>query len=146
MKARRAALMGIVTVSLATAATLSLAPQAMAGSASDCEAPDANCLRLSFNSNEEGSQTYLWGSNIPDLASYKFLSLGGGQGYSLKNHAASASNFTPYSITIFYNSNYGGSCDTLQYWSDAVKLHNTYNNDASVKFNYGKSSCYQFAE
>ncbi|WP_433893353.1 peptidase inhibitor family I36 protein [Streptomyces sp. CA-111067] len=146
MSGARKRLMGLAALPVAVVAVLAAAPQAMAGSGSACGTDTQSvdrCLRFSFNSNEQGSQTYVWG-NIPNLASYKFITLGGGQGYSLKNHAASAANFSNTSTTIYYNSNYGGSCDTLTYYAIAEKLHYTYNNDASVKFNYGKSSCYQF--
>jgi hypothetical protein len=146
MTVPRKRLLGLAAVPLAVAGVMAMAPVAQASnSGALCNAPGtAECLRFSFNSYEQGSQTYVWAPNIPDLASYKFLTAGGGQGYSLKNNAASAANFTNQSVTIFYNSNYGGSCDTLTYYAIADKLHYTYNNDASVEFNYGRSSCYQF--
>ncbi len=141
-------ILGLAALPAAAVMVLAVAPQAMAQPSNEsqyCDAPaEGGCLRLSFNSNEEGSQTYVWAPNIPDLAPYSFLSLGGGQGYSLKNNAASAANFSETSTTIFYNSNYGGSCDTLSYEAYTNKLHYTYNEDASVRFDYGKSSCYQF--
>ncbi|WP_392674939.1 hypothetical protein [Streptomyces sp. LN785] len=127
----------------ASALVMVFASQAAAGSGEGCGG-DGHCLRFSFNSDQGGSQTYLWGSNIPDLASYKFLTLGGGEGYSLKNHAASAANFSPYPATVYFNSNYAGSCDTLSDYAYADKLHNTYNNNASVRFNYSGSGCYKF--
>ncbi|MFD9508854.1 peptidase inhibitor family I36 protein [Streptomyces mirabilis] len=120
-----------------------MAPQALASSGSGCGG-DFNCLRLFYNSNRSGSSTYFWGSNVSDLASYTFLTSGTGKGLVVKNNAASALNDSPYPATVFYNSNYGGACDTLTAYAIADRLHNTYNNDASFKLNYSSSACYTF--
>lgn len=139
----RKRLAAAISVPLTAAAVMAMAaPQAMASSGSSCGS--GNCLRLFYSSNRSGSSTYFWGSNVSDLAPYTFLTSGSGQGQGVKNNAASALNDSPYSSTIFYNSNYGGSCDTLTSYAIADQLHYTYNNDASFKLNYGSSNCYTF--
>lgn len=132
-----------LSVPLAAAAVLGTAPQASAASGTSCGG-DGHCLRLFYNSNRAGSSIYFWGSDVADLAGYKFLTSGAGQGTAVKNGAASADNGSPYPTTIFFNSNYGGSCDTLTDYAIASRLQNTYNNDASFRFNYTKSTCYKF--
>ncbi|MEU3184524.1 peptidase inhibitor family I36 protein [Streptomyces sp. NPDC006923] len=130
-----------VSLPLSATAVIAMAPQAGAASGPAC---GGNCLVFTYNSNISGSRTYFWGSDVPDLAPYTFLTSGAGQGQALKNNAAAALNDSPDPSTIFYNSNYGGSCDTLGWYTIADQLHNTYNNNASFRLGYSNSKCYQF--
>lgn len=141
----RARIAAALSVPLTAATLLVAAPPASAASGTYCDASaSTGCLRFFYNTNRQGSSTYFYGSNVSNLASYTFLTAGAGKGLSVKNNAAAALNDANTSTTIFYNSNYGGACDTLTFYAIADQLHNTYNNNASFKFNYGKSSCYQF--
>ncbi|MFI6059514.1 peptidase inhibitor family I36 protein [Streptomyces sp. NPDC051286] len=130
-----------VSLPLIAAAAVATASNAAAASGNYC---GPNCLAFTYNSNTAGSRIYFWGTDVPDLAPYKFLTSGAGQGQALKNNAASALNDSPNPATIFYNSNYGGSCDTISWFGIADRLHNTYNNNASFKLGYSNSKCYQF--
>ncbi|GAA1940464.1 peptidase inhibitor family I36 protein [Kitasatospora viridis] len=108
---------------------------------------DDACLTLFYNSDFGGA--YLdfshsgADSGIYNLANYTFVNNGGaGSGQSVKNNAASAQGEfygSGYSATIFYNSGYGGACETLMAGQNAgavqvPRLGATYNNDASVYF------------
>jgi hypothetical protein len=137
------ALLSIAGVSQAEATTYTGA---------SCSAP---CLSLYYNSNQQGSHASFQGyGKIDNLAGYTFASASAGQGQPVKNNAASAffwAATTDETAVIYFNSNQGGSCDEL--WAQASKgvvanrLHNTYNNDASIKIFDGSQAagiCYQF--
>ncbi|MET7288401.1 hypothetical protein [Streptomyces sp. NPDC005573] len=131
---------------LAAAIALVIPTAGIASASADISCVSAGhdgCLRLSYNSNEEGSQTY-FNTNVSDLAGYTFLTSGSGKGTSVKNNAASAANFSPGIVTIYYNSGYVGACDTLSDWAISDKLHYTYNEDASFRWDYTRSDCYNF--
>lgn len=96
-----------------------------------------------YNSNRAGSSTY-FDANVSDLAGYTFLTSGSGQGSAVKNGAASALNDSPGIVTVYYNSGYVGACDTLAAYAISDKLHNTYNEDASFRWDYTRSDCYNF--
>ncbi|MFJ9522323.1 peptidase inhibitor family I36 protein [Kitasatospora sp. NPDC101801] len=98
--------------------------------ASDCE---ENTFCFFYNSNEQGSHTALRVRDVPDLAGYTFASPGNGQGQRLKNNAASAVSNVCMTVTVFYNSNYGGPRDAFNY-RNSGNLVNTYNENASVIF------------
>ncbi|MER8182379.1 peptidase inhibitor family I36 protein [Kitasatospora sp. NPDC094015] len=95
----------------------------------DC--PD-DTFCLFYNSNEKGSHLAI-SSSIRDLAGYTFTSPGNGQGQHVKNNAASAVSNVCMSVRVFYNSNYSGPMDLLNY-RNAENLVNTYNENASVRF------------
>lgn len=141
----RARIAAALSVPLTAATLLVAAPPASAASGTYCDlSAGTGCLRLYYNTNRQGSSTYFYGSNVSNFASYTFLTSGAGKGLSVKNNAAAAANDANSSTTIFYNSNYGGACDTVSLYSNADQLHNTYNNNASFKFNYSRSDCYKF--
>ncbi|MER5181498.1 peptidase inhibitor family I36 protein [Streptomyces sp. NPDC002896] len=125
------------------AAMMAGAPAAQADAGSGCII-GSSCLVLFYNSYQGGSSTSFRGSNVADFAGYKFLSSGAGQGQAVKNNAASATNDSAYAATIFYNSNYGGACDKIADYSYTTQLHNTYNENASFKWNSSRTDCYVF--
>ncbi|MGI5050575.1 peptidase inhibitor family I36 protein [Streptomyces sp. JAC18] len=141
----RARVIAALSVPVTAATLLVAAPSASAAAGASCDASaGTGCLRLYYNSNRQGSSTYFYGSNVSNFASYTFLMSGAGKGVTVKNNAASAINDANSSTTIFYNSNYGGACDTLTFYAIADQLRNTYNNNASFKFDTSGSSCYKF--
>ncbi|WP_329210156.1 hypothetical protein OG257_22650 [Streptomyces sp. NBC_00683] len=145
MKFSRVRIAAALSAPLTVATLFVAAPQAAAATGTSCDVSSGTgCLRLFYNSNRTGSYVYFYGSNVSDFAPYTFLGAGSGKGLGVKNNAASGDNVSPNPTTIFYNSNYGGSCDTLTDYAIASQLHNTYNNNASFKFNYTSSSCYKF--
>lgn len=107
---------------------------------------------LWYNSGQQGSSTAFWfdggvdgnegtgTSNVPNLLDYPFLGSGAGQGQSVKNHAATASNsYTTAAVKtdIWYNSNYGGSVYQLLPGDAPYRLGNgLYNQDASLSWQY----------
>ncbi|MFD5101300.1 hypothetical protein [Streptomyces albidochromogenes] len=102
-----------------------------------------------YNSGLTGSRTTFTGSggingSISDLAGYKFLDAGAGKGTPVKNGAASFYNGSPTPTTIFFNSNANGSCDTVAPYTNAHRLVNTYNENASFMFGASGSNCYKF--
>ncbi|MFC8900468.1 hypothetical protein [Streptomyces cinereoruber] len=108
-----------------------------------------NCGAFYFNSNLSGSYTIFTGlkgqqGSIPDLAPYKFLGNGNGKGQPVKNNAASFYNGSFQITTVFFNSNYGGPCDTFEPHSTAKQLRNTYNDNASLGFGRSGVNCYKF--
>ncbi|MFD9769039.1 peptidase inhibitor family I36 protein [[Kitasatospora] papulosa] len=141
----RARVIAALSVPVTAATLLVAAPSASAAAGSSCDlSAGTGCLRLYYNSNRQGSSTYFYGSNVSNFASYTFLTSGAGKGVTVKNNAASAINDANSSTTIFYNSNYSGACDTLTFYAIADQLRNTYNNNASFKFDTSGSSCYKF--
>ncbi|MEU0133461.1 hypothetical protein ABZ172_05395 [Streptomyces sp. NPDC006296] len=141
----RARIVAALSVPLTAATLLVAAPTANAAAGSSCDlSSGTGCLRIFYNSNRQGSSTYFYGSNVSNFANYTFLTSGAGKGLTVKNNAAAAINDASSSTTIFFNSNYGGACDTLTYYAIADQLRNTYNNNASFKFDYSASSCYKF--
>ncbi|MEV6260916.1 peptidase inhibitor family I36 protein [Streptomyces sp. NPDC051784] len=145
MRFSRARIAAALSVPLTAATLLAAAPSAHAAAGASCNvSAGTGCLRLYYNTNQQGSSTYFYGSNVSNFASYTFLTSGAGKGLTVKNNAAAASNDANTSTTIYYNSNYGGACDTLTFYAIASQLHNTYNNNASFKFNTSGSGCYKF--
>ncbi|MFE5139668.1 peptidase inhibitor family I36 protein [Streptomyces fagopyri] len=119
------------------------AASATAGTGCNTSGAHNGCIRLFYNSNRAGSSTY-FDANVSDLAGYTFLTSGTGKGVSVKNNAASALNDSPGIVTVYYNSGYVGACDTLSAYAISDKLHYTYNNDASFRWDYTRSDCYDF--
>ncbi|MET8584826.1 hypothetical protein ABZX39_28710 [Streptomyces collinus] len=104
------------------------------------------CVVFDYNSNLEGASAHFERDNVSNLAGYTFDEYSGDAGYgqSVKNNAASLDNVSPNSyVTIYFNSGYGGSCDSVPPSDLVFRLHNTYNNDASFKFTHD-TRCYQF--
>ncbi|MFD6997340.1 hypothetical protein ACFWA5_13900 [Streptomyces mirabilis] len=63
----------------------------------------------------------------------------------MKNNAASFYNESITSTaTVFYSSGYSGACDTFAALSSTNKLHNTYNENASMGFNRTGVNCYKW--
>lgn len=110
---------------------------------------EANCGTFYYNSGLTGSRTSFTGSggingSVYDLAGYKFLDSGAGQGAPVKNGAASFYNGSPTPTSIFFNSYANGPCDTVAPYTNANRLVNTYNENASFLFGTSGSECYKF--
>ncbi|WP_090073153.1 peptidase inhibitor family I36 protein [Lentzea flaviverrucosa] len=79
-----------------------------------CEAGE---FCLYYNSNHQGSLSD-FATSIPDYGDdqpscYDFKSAGAGKGLCVKNQAAAAWNRTSSPVTVYYNSEYGGSKQTV---------------------------------
>ncbi|MEV6289301.1 peptidase inhibitor family I36 protein [Streptomyces sp. NPDC051896] len=142
MSSFRRPLIAALPLVAALATVLPAAASASASAGTSCTSTD--CARFFYNSNRQGSSTYFNATNVPDFAGYTFLTSGSGQGQSVKNNAASALNDSPDLMTVYYNSNYVGACDTLSDFAIADQLHYTYNENASFRWNYTRSDCYKF--
>jgi murein DD-endopeptidase MepM/ murein hydrolase activator NlpD len=113
-------------------ATLAISAPAQAAVAQNgvCESGE---FCLYYNSDRTGSLSDFTGS-IADYGTYKFKSAGAGQGQLVKNNAASVRNLTFGAVTVFYNSNYAGSSQTIAPGA-AVNLNTTLKNqNASHRF------------
>ena len=78
---------------------------------------DAGEFCLYYNSDHQGSLSDFT-TSIPDYGDtqpgcYEFKSAGNGQGLCVKNEAAAAWNRTSGPVTVYYNSEYGGSKQTI---------------------------------
>jgi hypothetical protein len=106
---------------------------------------------LWYNSGQKGSNTAFFfnggrngdtggTSDVPNLQDYPFVSSGAGEGLSVKNHAATASNTystAAVKTNIWYNSNYAGSVYQLLPGDAPYRLGNgLYNQDASLSWQY----------
>ncbi|WAZ22517.1 hypothetical protein STRCI_003776 [Streptomyces cinnabarinus] len=129
------------TAALITGASLLNAAPASAAVTGTCYT-ERPCIQLFYNSAYEGSFITIGGGSISNLAGYTYPYAGAGQGQAVKNNSASAKfraddSFYPSSMTVFYNSGYGGPCDrfmaTELTWKNGPKLVRTYNENASVK-------------
>lgn len=107
---RRAAAMAMAALGLA-AGLVSVSSPALAASRNGvCEAGE---FCLYYNSNFLGSVSDFttsitdYGATQPSC--YEFKGTGAGQGQCVKNNAASAWNRTGTTVTVFFNSNYGGA-------------------------------------
>lgn len=96
--------------------------------ASDCE---EGSFCFFYNSDQQGSHDALRQS-VSNLAGYTFTSPGNGQGQAVKNNAASVVN-NGCVAAVYFNSNYSGPYDLIS-TREAVNLHNTYNENASLVF------------
>ncbi|MFF3461334.1 peptidase inhibitor family I36 protein [Streptomyces sp. NPDC001984] len=130
-------------IAAATLIVTATGPASASAGTGCVDAGHGGCIRLFYNSNRSGSSTY-FNTNVSDLAGYTFLTSGSGQGQPVKNNAASALNDSPNIVTIYYNSGYVGACDTLSNYAIADQLHYTYNEDASFRWSYTRSDCYNF--
>lgn len=106
----RAALAGAVI----GVAVFAAVPAQAAGRNGVCEAGE---FCLYYNSNHAGSVSDFT-TSIPDYGAtqpdcYEFKGAGAGQGQCVKNNAASAWNRTSGSVTVYFNSGYGGASQTF---------------------------------
>lgn len=104
---------------------------------------DVGEMLFFYNSNLAGSFVDFETSKS-DLAGYKFVSSGAGQGQYVKNNAASAWNYDVRADEtiirasyVYYNSGYSGPSDYFKP-GDGHNLENTYNDNASWRW-----VCYQ---
>ncbi|MFF7735279.1 hypothetical protein [Streptomyces sp. NPDC007984] len=151
----RKALAGVAMASALAGVNVGVAAPASAAIDTGGNCVD-RCLYLYFNTGYSGSRFVMSytgsGTNgIPNLAGYKFVTGGSGQGQAVKNNAASAKATFPgvgTSWVIYYNSGYAGACDAIRAYQEveyAYKLQNTYNQNASARFlNSTPSGCYRF--
>ncbi|MDL5203990.1 hypothetical protein [Streptomyces sp. ALI-76-A] len=145
MKASRKVLSAAVGLPVAAVAVLGMAPTAHAEARVTCPDSERDCAVFYYNSNNSGSHTAFTRDGVANLAGYAFLSSGTGQGQGVKNNAASFWNASIDSVaTVFFNSNYGGACDTFAPLSETGRLARTYNNNASFDFDRGGSNCYKW--
>lgn len=145
MKASRKALSAALAIPAAAVAVLGMAPMAHAESRENCPDWEKDCAVFYFNSNNQGSHTAFTRDGVANLAGYTFLSSGAGKGQPVKNNAASFWNASVDSIaTVFFNSNYGGACDTFAPLADADRLARTYNENASFDFDRRGTNCYKW--
>lgn len=102
---------------LMLAAGALLIPTSTASAAERDGVCDSGEVCLYYNSNGQGSVSDFSGS-IPNYGSsqpncYEFKGSGNGRGKCVKNNAASVWNRTGRSVTVYYNSNYSGSSQTI---------------------------------
>ncbi|WP_285565009.1 MULTISPECIES: peptidase M23 [unclassified Streptomyces] len=136
---------------LAATAAISFATPSFAGTGTNCSATyKTGCISLYYNSEYANGKFSVWDQNIPDLAGYKFGGGSAGSGQAVKNNAASAKFFGTKDTTIgwnyvkiHFNSNYGGPCDMMYRNHGAPKLIATYNENASIVFDY-ETKCHLF--
>lgn len=91
-----------------------------------------------YNSDNAGSVSD-FSSSVPDLGAtqpscYDFKSSGNGQGVCVKNHAASVRNRTGGKVTVYFNSGYGGTSQTIASGADANLVTGLKNENASHLF------------
>ena len=127
---------------IAAGSMLGTASTAQAYTGKGCDLTTEWCGVFFYNSNFEGSRTAFMKDSVPNLAGYTFLDYGTGQGQAVKNNAASFINGGEANMTVFYNSNYSGPCDSFKPLSAAPRLRNTYNENASLRFGYTSTGCY----
>lgn len=125
-----------VAVLAATAGTLAVAsPAQAAGRDGVC---DAGEFCYYYNSNEAGSVSDFTGSvanyGATQPSCYVFKGPGAGQGLCIKNDAASVWNRASVPVTVYYNSNYGGTSQTIPAGAKANLIAALKNNDASHLF------------
>jgi len=145
MKASRKLRALAVAIPTAAAAVLGVAPLAHADAGPYCLDSESNCGVFFYNSDLKGSFTAFRGSSVSDLAGYTFLTSGSGKGQAVKNNAASFHNQSIDKIaTVFFHSGYSGACDTFAPLTSGDRLHNTYNENASMGFGRSGTNCYKW--
>ena len=91
-----------------------------------------------YNSNEHGSISDFSGSisNLGDSqpSCYEFRGKGSGKGLCVKNHAASVWNRSKKPVTVYYNSGYGGTSQTIAAGHRANLKAALKNNNAAHRF------------
>ena len=127
---KKLAYAGLATTLLGATLAVSAPAHAAVAQNGVCESGE---FCLYYNSDRTGSLSDFSGS-ISDYGTYKFKSAGAGQGQLVKNNAASVRNLTFKTVTVFYNSNYGGSSQAVAPGA-AVNLSTTLKNEnASHRF------------
>jgi hypothetical protein len=111
----------IYTGAVALTAAALVVPTAPQSAAAGATARDGTCQSgefcLYYNSNQQGSVSDFdtsisdYGASQPTC--YEFRGTGAGQGVCVKNHAASVRNLTSRPVTVYYNSGYAGSSQTI---------------------------------
>lgn len=117
---------------------LAVAPTGSANAAARDGVCDSGEFCYSYNSGFSGSVSDFTGS-ISDLGStqpscYEFKSAGNGQGLCTKNNAASVWNRTSGPVTVYYNSGYGGSSQTIAVGAKVDLNATLKNNNAGHQF------------
>jgi len=135
-------LMSIAFAALIGAGIVTVTPSAAHAAGRDGVC-DSGEFCLYFNSNNEGSVSDFTGS-IADYGTdqpscYEFKGAGNGQGRCVKNAAASVWNRTSDPVTVFYNSNYGGTAQAFAARAKANLNDDLHNENASHKFNTNTS-------
>ena len=128
-------------LALVAAATASLAPSLLLANPASAAVRDGVCDTGEFcyyyNSNEAGSVSDFdesvgdYGTTQPSC--YEFKGPGNGQGLCIKNNAASVWNRTGQTVTVYFNSNYGGASQSFAAGAKANLNATLKNNDASHK-------------
>ncbi|MFF7973631.1 hypothetical protein [Streptomyces sp. NPDC007905] len=145
MKASRKLCSLAVAIPAAVVAVLSTAPLAHADAGPYCLNEEKNCGIFFHNSGRTGSFTAFRGSSVSNLAGYTFVTSGAGRGLPVKNNAVSFNNLSVDNIaTVFYNNGYSGACDTFAPLTATDRLHNTYNENASLGFARSGTNCYKW--
>ena len=145
MNFRRKIAAAAVTLPVVLGSLFAATTPASAYASNDC-LDSSKCVVLYYNSDLLGASAHFERDDVYNLAGYVFDEYSGDAGYgqAVKNNAASVDNVSPSSyVSIYYNSGYGGSCDSIPPSGLVFRLHNTYNEDASFKFVH-ESRCYQF--
>ncbi len=128
---QRLAYASIAAASLLGATLAVSAPAQAASQDGICQSGE---FCLYYNSDRTGSLADFSGSIADYGGTYKFISAGAGQGQLVKNQAASVRNRTFGNVTVFYNSGYAGSSQTIAPGA-AVNLNTTLKNqNASHRF------------
>ncbi|MET0492820.1 MAG: peptidase inhibitor family I36 protein [Actinoplanes sp.] len=135
--------MKLKLIPAAVAALVSVGMIVLAPTAAHAAGRDGVCdsgeFCLYYNSDNEGSVSDFTGS-IPDYGvsqpeCYEFKGAGNGQGRCVKNDAASAWNRTSDPVTVFFNSNYGGTAQAIAAGAKVNLNDDLKNENASHKFN-----------
>jgi hypothetical protein len=98
-----------------------------------------------YNSYKGGSMRDFSSSSLASYISstgscYTFKSAGAGQGVCVKNNAASVWNRTPYTVKVYYNSNYGGASQSFASGASGNLNSTLKNNNASHRASTTTSS------
>lgn len=133
MRYRRTAMTLPAMAIVATAATVAAPMPAQAA------ARDGNCAKSEFcyyyNSNTKGSVSDFtksvgdYGAKQPSC--YEFRGRGKGKDICVKNHAASVWNRTSKTVRVYFNSNYGGTSQSIKPGARANLKPGLKNNNAS---------------
>src|SRR4051794_3154779 len=111
--------LGLAVVTIASMVLLALLPASPAQAATSnngvCETGE---FCYYYNSNNAGSLRDFTSSSLATYFSstgscYKFKSAGSGQGQCIKNNSASVWNRKSSTVTVYYNSNYGGASQSF---------------------------------
>jgi murein DD-endopeptidase MepM/ murein hydrolase activator NlpD len=139
--------MKLKRVSAAIAALAAVAIVIVTPNAAQAAGRDGVCdsgeFCLYYNSDQEGSVSDFTGS-ISDYGDtqpscYEFRGAGNGKGKCVKNDAAAVWNRTSGPVTVYFNSNYGGTSQAFAAGAKGNLNDNLKNENASHKFNTSTS-------